>query len=195
MVRRDPLTPEQVLAAAEETLRRYGPEKTTVVDVARSLGVSHAVIYRHFDSKNALREAVTGLWLDQAVEALAGFVTDGGAADRRLHDWLFALLEGKRRKAREDPALFATYATTVDRTSELVQRHYADLVEQVAAILRDGVAQGVFACADAVTTADAVLQATAPFHDPLHVAEWDDPRTDARFEHVWSLIRSGLATR
>jgi len=195
VARRDPLTPEQVLTAAEETLRRFGPDKATVVDVARSLGVSHAVIYRHFDSKNALREAVTGLWLDKAVEALAAFVTGRGPADQRLHDWLLALLEGKRRKAREDPALFATYATTVDRTSELVLRHYADMVGQVAAILRDGVAQGIFVCPDPTTTADAVLQATAPFHDPLHVAEWSEPGLEQRFESVWTLIISGLATR
>jgi AcrR family transcriptional regulator len=189
------LTHQQVLVAAEETLRRFGPDKATVVDVARSLGVSHAVIYRHFDSKNALREAVTGLWLDKAVESLAVYVTGPGPADQRLHDWLLALLEGKRRKAREDPALFATYATTVDRTSELVLRHYADMVGQVAAILRDGVAQGIFACPDPVTAADAVLQATAPFHDPLHVAEWTEPGIEQRFENVWSLISSGLATR
>lgn len=195
MPRRDPLTPEQVLAAAEETLRRFGPEKARVVDVARSLGVTHAVVYRHFGSKNALREAVTGLWLDQAVDALSGFVTDPGPADQRLHDWLFALLEGKRRKAREDSALFTTYATTVDRRSELVQRHYADLVAQVAAILRDGVAQGIYLCPDPAATADAVLQATAPFHDPVHAAEWEEPGIERRFESVWSLINNGLATR
>ena len=34
--------------AAEEVLRRYGPPKATVVDVARALGVSHGSVYRHF---------------------------------------------------------------------------------------------------------------------------------------------------
>ncbi|WP_028935134.1 TetR family transcriptional regulator [Pseudonocardia spinosispora] len=195
MSRREPLTHEQVLIAAEQTLRRFGPEKARVVDVARALGVTHAVLYRHFGSKNALREAVTGLWLDQAVDALSGFVTASGPADQRLHDWLFALLEGKRRKAREDPALFATYATTVDRGSELVQRHYADLVGQVAAILRDGLVQGIYLCPDPTATADAVLQATAPFHDPVHAAEWEQPGIKQRFERVWALINNGLATR
>ncbi|NEQ28032.1 MAG: TetR/AcrR family transcriptional regulator, partial [Microcoleus sp. SIO2G3] len=31
------LTPERILDAAEEVLRRYGPAKATVVDVARFL--------------------------------------------------------------------------------------------------------------------------------------------------------------
>ena len=33
-----PLTPERILEAAEEVLRRFGPAKTTVVDVAKALG-------------------------------------------------------------------------------------------------------------------------------------------------------------
>jgi AcrR family transcriptional regulator len=34
----DALTPERILEAAEEVLRRYGPAKATVVDVTRARG-------------------------------------------------------------------------------------------------------------------------------------------------------------
>ncbi|WP_285680262.1 acyltransferase domain-containing protein, partial [Kitasatospora phosalacinea] len=44
------------LRTAEDVLRRYGPAKATVVDVARALGVSHGSVYRHFGTKAALRE-------------------------------------------------------------------------------------------------------------------------------------------
>ncbi len=57
------LTPDQILAAAEEVLRRFGPTKASVVDVARALGVSHGSVYRHFASKAALRAAGTERWL------------------------------------------------------------------------------------------------------------------------------------
>jgi len=50
----EPLTREQILAAAEEALRRYGPAKMNVVDVAAALGVSHGSVYRHFPTKAAL---------------------------------------------------------------------------------------------------------------------------------------------
>jgi AcrR family transcriptional regulator len=53
-----PLTAEQILEASEDVLRRFGPAKATVVDVARELGVSHGSVYRHFPSKAALRDAV-----------------------------------------------------------------------------------------------------------------------------------------
>ncbi len=43
-----PLTAEQILDAAEEVLRRFGPEKANVVDLARALGASRGSVYRHF---------------------------------------------------------------------------------------------------------------------------------------------------
>jgi AcrR family transcriptional regulator len=40
------------------------------VDVAQALGVSHGVVYRHFPSKAALRDAVTERWLTRLVAPL-----------------------------------------------------------------------------------------------------------------------------
>jgi AcrR family transcriptional regulator len=54
----DVLTADRILDTAEEVLRRYGPAKATVIDVARALGVSHGNVYRFFPSKVALRDAV-----------------------------------------------------------------------------------------------------------------------------------------
>ena len=64
------LTPERILEAAEDVLRRFGPAKATVVDVARTLGVSHGSVYRHFPSKAALRDAVAERWLARISEPL-----------------------------------------------------------------------------------------------------------------------------
>ena len=59
------LTRERILEAAEDVLRRFGPSKATVVDVARALGVSHGSVYRYFASKAELRDAVTQIWLSR----------------------------------------------------------------------------------------------------------------------------------
>jgi AcrR family transcriptional regulator len=64
------LTADDILIAAEEALRRFGPDKATVVDVARALGVSHGSVYRHFASKAVLRDAVAHRWLARVEEPL-----------------------------------------------------------------------------------------------------------------------------
>ena len=109
------LTQERILEAAEEVLRRYGPAKANVVDVARALGVSHASVYRHFGSKAALRDAVTERWLESISTPLAAIASEEGPAPERLRRWLDGLVHAKRRKALEDPELFATYVELYHR--------------------------------------------------------------------------------
>ncbi|HEU4426211.1 MAG TPA: TetR/AcrR family transcriptional regulator, partial [Pilimelia sp.] len=67
----DILTADKILDTAEDVLRRYGPAKATVLDVARALGVSHGSVYRHFASKTALRDAVAQRWLARVSAPLA----------------------------------------------------------------------------------------------------------------------------
>src|SRR5437660_963924 len=97
-----PDTRERIAAAAEELLRRHGPAKTTVTDVARSLGMSHANVYRHFASKTALQEAVAERWLARISEPLARVASGPAGAEEKLSAWVNALIRAKRRKVLED---------------------------------------------------------------------------------------------
>ncbi|AHH93944.1 TetR family transcriptional regulator [Kutzneria viridogrisea] len=188
------LTAEQILRAAEEVLRRYGPSKATVVDVARALGVSHGSVYRHFATKAALRAAVTSNWLERAHAGLAEIAESDTPAPQRLHEWLTALFAAKRRKAFEDPEMFATYQSLEATTSEPVLAHIERMVGQLARILTDGVAAGQFTAADPLVTARAVWDATDRFHNPVHSGSWDQPGVQDAFEAVCSLVLAGLAT-
>ncbi|MFE9442644.1 TetR family transcriptional regulator [Streptomyces sp. NPDC006602] len=187
------LTTERILEATEEVLRRHGPAKATVVDVARALGVSHGSVYRHFRTKAALREAVTKRWLDRTSESLAGIAADTSRDPRqRLSDWLAALFEAKRRKAGDDPELFATYMVLTDENGGAVAEHITDLTAQLTRIVEAGVDAGTFTVADAATTARALFQATGRFHDPCYHREWELPGVEGEFEAVVGLLLRGL---
>ncbi|WP_460065428.1 TetR family transcriptional regulator [Streptomyces sp. YKOK-I1] len=189
------LTPERILEATEEVLRRHGPAKATVVDVARALGVSHGSVYRHFRTKAALREAVTKRWLDRTSEALAGIAADATRAPRaRLRAWLAALFEAKRRKAGDDPELFATYLVLTKESGEVVREHIADLTGQLGTIITAGVEAGAFDVPDPATAARAVFHATARFHDPGYLTVWERPEAQGDFEALVDLLVRGLGT-
>ena len=188
------LTPERILDTAEDVLRRFGPAKATVVDVARALGVSHGSVYRHFPSKVALRDAVGARWLERVSTPLAAVADETGPATPRLRRWLEQLSGTKRRMAREDPELFATYHNITTEARDVVTAHLDTLAGQLAHIVADGVGSGEFAATtDPGTAGRAVLHATARFHHPIHAAEWDDPRIDADFAAAFSLILHGLS--
>ena len=190
-----PLNAETILGATEEVLRRYGPAKATVVDVARVLGVSHGSVYRHFPTKTALREAVTERWLERAHAGLAELAASDVPAPERLRRWLRQLHESKRRKALDDPELFATYSVLTMESSAVVAEHLEDLVNQITRIIADGVAAGEFSTTDPEVSARAVFDAMMRFHDPANAAYWSKPGIDAAFDAVCSLVLAGLERR
>lgn len=186
------LTAERILEATEEVLRRHGPAKATVVDVARALGVSHGSVYRHFRTKAALREAVTKRWLDRTTGMLAGITEADRDPEARLREWFAGLFEAKRRKAGDDPELFATYTVLAGENVEAVVEHLTELTDQLTRVVQDGIAAGTFTVTAPATTALALFQATARFHDPGYAGEWEKPGAEEEFTALLDLLVRGL---
>jgi AcrR family transcriptional regulator len=187
------LTPERILETAEVVLRRYGPAKANVVDIARALGVSHGSVYRHFPSKAALRDAVTERWLSEISGPLEAVAVGKGTAPKRLERWLDLLVASKHKKALDDPELFATYVELTADAREVVRAHVETLVDQLARIIADGIERGELAAPDPRAAARAAFDATSRFHNPAHAAEWTDPAIQESYAGVRSLVLRGLA--
>jgi AcrR family transcriptional regulator len=70
---------DQIVEAAEAHFSHYGYDKTTVSDLAKVIGFSKAYIYKFFDSKQAIGEAICSKTLSALVaaveEAVAGAST------------------------------------------------------------------------------------------------------------------------
>jgi len=191
----EPLTAATILDTAEDVLRRFGPAKASVVDVARALDVSHGSVYRHFASKAALRDAVTQRWLARVSEPLEAIVMRKGKASRKLHDWLVLLATTKQGMATGDPELFETFHELTLQSREVVAAHVDHLSDQLGRIVAQGMEDGEFAPGDPSAVGRAVLHATAKFHHPAHAGEWGDPGLAEQLQAVYHLILNGLAAR
>jgi AcrR family transcriptional regulator len=186
------LTPERILEATEDVLRRFGLAKATVVDVARALDVSHGSVYRHFPSKASLRDAVAKRWLDKANEPLCKLAADTGPAPQRLDKWLRTMFAIKQKKVCDDPEMFATYLALARDAREVVKAYKEKQIDLIAKILSDGVTQGVFQIDDVKATAQAVFDATVRYHHPAHADEWRDCQCPERIDALLSLLFKGL---
>jgi AcrR family transcriptional regulator len=186
------LTPERILEVTEDVLRRFGLTKATVVDVARALDVSHGSVYRHFPSKQSLRQAVAKRWLDRVNAPLQKVAESSGPAPAKLERWLRTMISIKHKKLSEDPEMFETYLTLAREACEVVKAHKDGLVDQLAQILSEGVQQGTFQVGDLKTSARAVFDATCRFHHPAHADEWSDPQLGARIDALLALLLRGL---
>jgi AcrR family transcriptional regulator len=190
-----PLTRDRILTTAEEVIRRFGPAKATVVDVARALGVSHTAVYRHVSTKAELRDLVVGRWVEATMPALRTIAALPDPAPQRLRRLFDALIAVKRRRATDDPELFTTYRTLAVDTQSVVAAHVDELVRLAAMVIHSGLEEGTFRTVDPNAAGRAVLVATSRFHHPAHAAEWLDPAVDAAYDDVWQLLMNGLCNR
>ena len=87
---------EQILAAATEAFARSGFAATSLDDIAAQAGITRVILYRHFDSKTDLYQAV----LDRMCARLEAHVEEpvGGFTD--------ASIDGLLQAAAESPAGF-----------------------------------------------------------------------------------------
>jgi AcrR family transcriptional regulator len=103
---------EQILAAATKAFARNGFSATNLDDIAAEAGITRVILYRHFDSKTDLYEAV----LDRFCALLADHVAEpvGGFTD--------ASIDGLLKAAITEPAGFRLLFVHAAREPEFKAR-------------------------------------------------------------------------
>ena len=189
------LTAQIILETAEQVLKRHGPSKASVVDVAAALGVSHGSIYRHFPSKQALRDAVVQRWLARVSDALLPFSQAQGLPLLDLRAWFDAMRRIKLAQFRDEPELFEAFRVLAGESRDVLVAYKAELERQVAQLLHRAVESGDIAPADNLMRARALLSATSLFHHPSQAMHWNKPGNDEAFDQLWQLLCLGIVIR
>jgi AcrR family transcriptional regulator len=164
-------TRERIIVAAEEVLRRHGPERTKIIDIVKHLGMSHSNVYRYFDNKAAIEDVVAERWLAKIVVPLEKYTTSRGLASNRLRKWVGKLIEIKIQHFEQDPELFATYHNLSKELRPVISEHIAHLKNQIAIIISSGIDEGEFKVKDIDVAARAVLEGITRFHHPYFVSQ------------------------
>jgi AcrR family transcriptional regulator len=125
---------EQILSAATEAFARCGFAATSLDDVAAEAGVTRVILYRHFDSKTDLYQAVLDRMcarLEAHVPAAAGGFTD-------------ASIDGLIEAATESPAgfrLLFNHALREPGFKDCIEKFRADATaaafKQISALVAD----------------------------------------------------------
>jgi AcrR family transcriptional regulator len=125
---------EQILAAATRAFARSGFAATSLDDIAAEAGITRVILYRHFDSKTDLYQAV----LDRFCGVLSAYV------DEPVGGFTEASIDGLLRAAAAEPSGFRLLFQHAAREPEFkaqAERFRADITQaayrQISAILPD----------------------------------------------------------
>ncbi|MFM2370530.1 MAG: hypothetical protein RIS85_252 [Pseudomonadota bacterium] len=182
---------DQIVAAARECFARYGFGKTTVSDLAKEIGFSKAYIYRFFDSKQAIGEAICGERLGLLVAQAQGAIAAGDSATDKIRRMFRALTEATSQLLFNDRKIYEIAALSVSERWSSSQAYHATLKDMIASIIREGRESGEFEKKTPLDeTCRAIFYAMMPFVDPLHLERNFDLLPDAQIEVTGLILRS-----
>lgn len=158
----------QIIEAAGEHFSHYGYGKTTVSDLAKAIGFSKAYIYKFFDSKQAIGEAICAQNLATMMAKVHHHVADGSSATDRLRRLFDTLTAATAEQFFEDRRLYDITAYSVAEKWPSSRDHDERLKALLEEIVRMGRESGEF---ERKTPIDelvrAILLAMQPFTNPL----------------------------
>jgi AcrR family transcriptional regulator len=159
---------DQIVEAAEKHFSRYGYEKTAVSDLAKAIGFSKAYIYKFFDSKQAIGEAICSKTLNQIAVAVEQAVAAAPTPTEKLRRTFNTLTTTSMALFFNDRKLYDIAASAAGEgwpsTLAYCQRIQQILVE----IVREGRETGEFERKTPLDeTAHAIFLVVQPYMNPL----------------------------
>lgn len=122
-----------------------GSSALTVAEVAARANMSPANLYRYFDSKEALIEAVAGRWFQPMLDIMEQVVASDLPPRRKMFEFFAQRFALMKAEWEQDPVAFALHVEMGKEHFELI-RSYVDLGDHyLAEIIGEAMGEGFFA--------------------------------------------------
>ncbi len=163
---------EQIVAAAYMQFGAHGYGKTSVAELAKSIGVSSAYVYRFFDSKQSIGEAVCSRNLARIAQRLFDLENGHGTPTEKLRRFYSILLESGYELFIRQRNIHELVASAVSEDWIAVANHREAIRAVLKRIVVAGRECGEF---ERKTALDEVVlalgQAAVPFAHPILLAQ------------------------
>jgi AcrR family transcriptional regulator len=134
----------QIVAAATEHFSHYGYEKTTVSDLARSIGFSKAYIYKFFESKQAIGEMICANCLSQIEAEVRAAVNEADHPPEKLRRLFKAIVEASLRLFSQDRKLYEIATSAASERWGVTIDYEERIRELLQNVLQEGRQSGDF---------------------------------------------------
>ncbi|WP_112946163.1 MULTISPECIES: TetR family transcriptional regulator [unclassified Rhizobium] len=166
-------TREDIMTMAEQLFRQRGFVAVSIADIAASLDMSPANVFKHFHSKTALVDAIAERHLSDVADR---FVADDLPPREQLLRFVLRLLDSHLEDIQKNPYIFEMVLVSIEAKIEAGRRYREKVIQKLEAIIREGVAEGRYHCADPARAAKTVADVLAGVLHPVLIVK-DDKET------------------
>ena len=151
---------EVVLEAALDLFSRQEYSEVTVQRIARSIGITHSLIYYYYRSKENLFHAALVHALDQVMSEIGEIKARHHDPVARLSAWFAMNIDKSEMLTRLVRIMFVNASSTRQKAPEIVKRIIRDFYALEESVLvegiRAGVREGLFTCPAPEATANFI---------------------------------------
>jgi AcrR family transcriptional regulator len=182
-----------IVETARVHLRRFGEDKMTIIGIARSLGMSHANVYRYFPSKTAIIDAVLDRWLSRVEARVEEASQCEGTAAERLEHVVMDLHSRRRAKFQQEPELYESFRRVIVSRPDAVAKRQQKIVAVFQRLIEKGIEDGEFRPVDPAEVAIVLEDATAFFLHPAVMPSALNNRGEERARNVVRHVLAGFS--
>jgi AcrR family transcriptional regulator len=162
----------QILAVADEHFRRYGYDKTTVGDIARACDLSTAYLYRFFDSKQAIGEAICSRCLGEISDEVRAIASERKPAADRLRRMYESVWRQSLRLFFDEQKLHEIVNISRRGKWKSIEDYQASMLGSIADVVSEGRQSGEFEKSTPINeTVNAVAQTFLLVWHPILLEE------------------------
>ena len=182
----------KIIELAEKKIRKSGFKHLKLTQLASELGVSHAALYKHVSSKEALLDLISEKWLLEMDGHLKRISQEPIDAYELLLKWFTTYHKLKLNKVRNDPEIYKTFNMAVEKKKDFVQNHLNELNDQLSQIVEQGKETELYRRFSTAVTVDLLMGSTASFHHPFLVVEQQEKDRIQELKSLLDTLVMGL---
>jgi len=177
----------RILATAERLFRDVGYLKTTVADIAKSLKMSPANVYRFFDSKKSIHEGVARRLMAEVETEAEAIAAKSTPPRQRLKELLATVSRMNAERFVGDSKIHEMVAIAMEESWDVCEAHMERIVMAIASVIADGVKAGVFNVPNIELAAKSTCTGMIRFFHPQLIeqcADKPEPTLDQMIDFV-----------
>jgi AcrR family transcriptional regulator len=164
-------TRDRILEVAERLFRQIGYQKTTVGDIAKELRMSPANVYRFFESKKAIHQAVARVLMGEVELEAQRIVVRPGPVLERFRELLTTIHRMNSERYVGDSKLHEMVEVAMQEDWDVCVTHMECICGVIGQMIAQGAASGEFEAPDLQLASLCACTAMMRFFHPQMIAQ------------------------
>ncbi len=184
---------KKILEIVEQLIRKRGAVEVTLQEIAREADMSQSNIYRFFESKEMLWEAIAENWFSDKIKIMEDVTASDLPVEAKLYEFFARRFILMRENFLREPDLFRSYCELGDQHYDVVIG-YVDLGDHyLAMIVSEAMDHGYFKGMTIDAAVSFINLMVQPYVNPDSLSQMHEKLPVEKLKTIITVILTGLS--